>query len=123
VEKPEQVRRALVLLWASFGISAIEVIVAEVLEISDPTMWIFLIFMYAVWAYVIVAISRQRNWARIVSLVVAVLTTALWVAWPEARPEQWSETITTVASVVLEAVALYLLFSGAGGAWFGARTA
>ena len=96
---------------------------AELLEISDPTIWVFLIFMYGIWAYVIFAISRQRNWARIVSLMVAVITTALWVAWPEARPEQWSEAITVVASVVLEAAALSLLFSGAGGAWFRARTA
>jgi hypothetical protein len=120
---PEQVRRAVILLWASFGISAVEVVVAEVLETSDPMIWGLLLFTYGVWAWVIVAIWKQRNWARIVSLVVVVVTTALWVAWPDARPEQWSEAITIVASLLLEAAALFLLFTGAGAAWFRARAA
>ena len=122
MEKPKPIRIALLLLWISFGISAAESL-GESFEAWDTTMWAFLIFMCGIWAWVIVAISRQRNWARLVALVSVVATAALCLAWPEVWPERWPEVITTVASLSVEAAALYLLFTGGGAAWFRARTA
>ena len=123
VERPSQIRAAVILLWVSFGISAAELLVTELFETPDAVVTGLLLLTYGVWAWVILSISRGRNWARIVSLVVVAVTTALWVAWPDAWPERWSEAVTAVASLAVEAGALYLLFTGEGAAWFRVPTA
>ena len=122
MDKPEQVRRAVILLWISLGLSAAEVLVAELFETSDAVLWVLFLAIYALWAFVILAISRQRNWARIAALVIVVTSIALYAAWPDMHGNELWESISIAGSLILETVALFWLFTGGGAAWFRVRT-
>jgi peptidoglycan/LPS O-acetylase OafA/YrhL len=108
---PAQVRKAFVLLWAAFGISLADGVAHLLLEPPDKEvaieMWGFTVVAFAAGAYFIYSASRRRNWARIVLLVVTLVTIAAYVAWPVNWTDQpwWSATVATVCALA-EVVAL-----------------
>jgi hypothetical protein len=135
-DSPIQVRNAFLLLWASFALTTLESIIALfVPELIDAELRYLLWSSIAVSflllvanAYFIYCASRRRNWARIVLLALLLLSQVLVsvtrVMWPTALGDEdfWS-VATTSAYFVMDAIALYWLFTGAGARWYAARDA
>lgn len=126
---PTQVRKAFVLLWAAFAISLAEGIVTQLLAGSNDdeiaiAMWSFTVVAFAASAYFIYSASRRRNSARIVLLVMTIVTIAAYVAWPVNWTEQpWWSTAVVAVCALAEVIALYWLFSGDGREWYAMQSA
>ena len=133
---PIQVRNAILLLWASFAISTLEGVIALIVpglsedEIGRFLWWILAgsILILTANVYIIYCASRRRNWARIVLLVMALF---LWglvlgshVMWPtEWGEEDWWSNATSAACAIMEVIAFYWLFTGAGARWYASKEA
>jgi hypothetical protein len=121
---PAQVRRAFVLLWASFAASLTEGVVKQLLSESNDLgvaveIWSLLVVAFAASAYLIYSASRRYNWARIALLSVTLITIAGYVVWPPSWTEEpWWSTAITGACAAADLIALYWLFSGQGRRWF-----
>jgi hypothetical protein len=138
IGSPTQVRNAFLLLWASLALTTLESGIAlfELGFSDDEVVYVYLswlvlatcfVFLCAN-AYVIYRASRRKNWARIVLLALfllfQVLNSVARVIWPtELGDEDFWSTATTSAYFVMDAVALYWLFSGAGARWYAAKEA
>ncbi len=131
IDAPTQVRNAFLLLWASLALTTIDSAIALIApEFIDPELsylfwwWIALSFvLIGANAYLIYCASRQRNWARIVLLVVLLSIVALNLAIRFIFPTEWSSNdfwsdATAWACSAMDALALYWLFSGAAARWY-----
>jgi hypothetical protein len=136
IDSPTQVRNAFLLLWASFALTTFESVLAFfVTELIDAELRYLLWSSMAVSflllianAYFIYCASRRRNWARIVLLALLLLSQVLVsvtrVIWPaELGDEDFWSVATTSAYFVMDAIALYWLFTGAGAKWYAAKDA
>lgn len=134
ITPPTQIRNAFLLLWASFAIATLESVIALFVpgfskDELDLFMWWFLagsFLLFAANAYIIYCASRRKNWARIVLLGLtvffAVLILALHFMWrPEWGEEDWWSNATSGACVIMDALAIYWLFTGAGARWYAAK--
>ena len=118
----------MVLLWASFLIGLAVTVADEFWTNTDipelqqmPEMkwflWIGIPITYGFFFALIYFISKRKNWARIV-LAVFELVGIVAVAW------MWSEGYESDVSwgetglMMLDLLALYWLFTGAGARWF-----
>ena len=115
-------QRAVLLLWASLAITILDTMASEIREPSESTVWGLYLVMYGGWALIIAAISRRRKWARIAASFFIVVSWA-FLFWPEARAGlTWWEQGSWVLSLILDTVAMVLLFSSQGNHWYN-RTA
>ena len=121
METPEQVRRALAFLWLSFTIAVVETFIGEFFETGDYVVWAIYIAIYAIWAAVIFAISKRKNWARVFALGFVALSFTAFIAWQEMRTGPWWDYLSLGVWAVLDGTALYWLFTGDGRAWFRVR--
>jgi hypothetical protein len=83
---------------------------------------VFLVLL-GLYATLITFASRRKNWARITLLVLAVITIAGYFLLPSETPAPWWTEANTWISFVLEWVALYWLFTGAGARWYANKAA
>jgi uncharacterized membrane protein len=136
IDSPTQVRNAFLLLWASFALTTLESVLALfVPELIDAELRYLLwssmavsFLLLVVNAYFIYCASRRRNWARIVLLALLFVSVALtvvmhFVLLPEWGDEDFWSAATTSAYFVMDAIALYWLFTGAGARWYAAKEA
>ena len=76
-------------------------------------------------AWLIVKIAGRRNWARITYLILAVLSDVEFVSsWQSSRSLYHAHPgvlVLDVAGMMVEAIALLLLFTSSANAWFKAR--
>ncbi len=118
---PAQARHAVALLWASLVLTSAD-FVATIEPLEDAFDWTFFaIFGIAtsVYAYVIYSVSRRQNWARLVIFVVTVVGAGATLMWPpDIGADAWWSILLMIASTIADVVAMILLFSGAGHAWF-----
>jgi hypothetical protein len=134
IGSPTQVRNAFLLLWASLALITLESIIAlfvpGFIEVElRHLLWWSMAFSFVLAtanAYFIYCASRRKNWARIVLLALfllfQVLISVTRVMWPtELGDEDFWSAATTSAYFVMDAVALYWLFSGAGARWYAAK--
>jgi hypothetical protein len=123
--RPVVIRRAVLLLWISFGVG----ILGGLSHAGPEEPWtIMLGFMAAfgsILAWLIVQIARRRNWARITYLILAVLgdvdSVSSWQSSRSLYHVHPSVLVLDVAGLVLEAIGLCLLFTKAANAWYRAR--
>jgi hypothetical protein len=136
IDLPSQARNAFLLLWAVLALTTIEAVIwqfedgfGEEEPVDIYLSWGFLaIYVALAWmnAYFIYCASRRRNWARIALLALFLLPEALlsatYVLWPETWTDDdfWSAA-TTSAYFVMNSIALFWLFSGAGAKWYAAK--
>ena len=122
VERPRQVGLAAKCLWASIGIGGI-LLVLDYRFIagasSAATAWIVPAAVLGVLALFTAAISAGRNWARIVFLVLFVIGALPYFA---VLAEMFARSKLTaslsVIQLLLQAAAMYLVFTKPGSAWF-----
>ena len=120
-ETPRQVRRAIAFLWASCALGVLQ---SGLLLAFDPTMrdelGIMILLMTvanALFAFVVFSASKRKNWARILLLIGVLLTPAYFLV-PWEPPDPWWATALVAVSFVIEATAMFWLFSGAGARWY-----
>ena len=118
---PLQILWAVRLLWASLAISILaSLLVPQAAEGGAAAaaglaiQWALLGFS----GWLNVCIWRQKNWARIVYLALFLLGLVLMavITVPEGTP--MLESFLNVASTLLDAVAMYLVFAKPGADWF-----
>lgn len=123
--RPVVVRRAVQLLWISFGIG----LLGGLSHAGPSEPWTLMLgFMAAfgsILAWLIVNIARRRNWARITYLILAVLSDVDSVTSFQSSRSLYhahpSVLVLDVTGLVVEAVGLCLLFTKSANAWFKAR--
>ena len=122
VEKPSQINTAVNLLWASLAIGFVKSIVdmQHLGSQASPAFTNFiLISVIAVMALLIVFISKGKNWARITFLVLFVLGSLPSI--PLVLGEFSRSPVLgafSVIQIVIQIVALYLVFTNPGATWF-----
>jgi peptidoglycan/LPS O-acetylase OafA/YrhL len=128
MEAPEQVRRAIALLWVALLISVVDS-VSSLVNFDEEDRWFqlwlvgFVVTVFVVDAVLIFFASKRRNWARVLLLILTVGGLSLYLVFPPDILEQPSEWIGTIAATLLEVVAFVLLFSGTGARWYAKRVA
>lgn len=123
--RPTQVVWAVRLLWASTVLSIPEFYFEAMRAPSAGHMIVGLVFELALTAfacYLYVCINRGRNWARIVTLVFAVLSTAMALFALNVPSLSTYDRIFTAINTVSDIVCMCLLFAPASSAWFRNRT-
>lgn len=70
-------------------------------------------------ALIFLAARRRKNWARWVFSIFAAVSTAIvaYSVWADFATQPWVNGLNVV-STVIDAVAVYLLFSGDSQSWF-----
>ena len=120
--RPKHVRVAVALLWVSFalGVPAWALSAMRDPENSLGTFTVvFTLLMFAFSALLNVMIYRGKNWARIVTLIfglLGVLFSLVLLVMP--NPPSAIENAITFLGLVLDFIALYLLFTKPGAMWF-----
>jgi presenilin-like A22 family membrane protease len=120
--RPRQVSTATTLLWISLALGVPSLYLATARDTDTgflPLLIGMYVFLFAISAFVIVKVYRGRNWARVLLLVMVILS-AVVLLFPgeEATPPAALEYVLNVASLVVEIAAVYLLLSHPGKTWF-----
>ena len=122
VEKPSQIKSAVNLLWASLAIGFVKLIMdmQHLGPQASPAFTIYiLISVIAVMALLIVFISKGKNWARITFLVSFVLGSLPSI--PLVLGEFNRSPVLgafSLIQIVIQVVALYIVFTKPGATWF-----
>jgi hypothetical protein len=119
---PSQVNIAVALLWIGWGLGLPIWYLSAVRDPATgflPWMIAFTGTLFILSAALNVMVSRGRNWARIVVLVLVALS-AIMILFPVDESSALEEVLTGL-SVVLEGYAVYLLFTNPGKLWYQAR--
>ncbi len=127
-DTPPQVRQAIILLWITQLLVVVDA--GLTLMFPDPDMageTAFLVIVFLVllglYATLITFAARRKNWARITLLVFAVISFAGYFLLPSEIPAPWWTEANIWLSTILEVVAMYWLFSGAGARWYANKAA
>ena len=126
VDRPVEVRRAVILLWVSliggFIASAGDFVsaLAEESEVGWLFLGVFFLGGFLLMAIPILFVARRRNWARIVILVLTIAGVAaeFWFPPEGASLREW---IVEIGLTSAELLALFWLFTGPGAVWFSRR--
>ena len=122
---PSRVRLAVKFLWASMAL-AVPAVYLDMDRNPEAGYVVFAVLVYALLfafnAFVNVMVHRGRNWARLITFAF-VLIGAFFMFIPveEPAPPSILEWAINVVCLVLECVAIYLLFTQPGAAWFKSR--
>lgn len=122
IGKPSQINTAVNLLWASLAIGFVKSIMdmQHLGSQASPAFINFiLISVIAVMALLIVFISKGKNWARITFLVLFILGSLPSI--PLVLGEFTRSPVLgafSLVQIVLQVVALYMVFTKPGGLWF-----
>lgn len=122
IEKPSQINTAVNLLWASLAIGFVKSIMdmQHLGSQASPAFTNFiLISVIAVMVLLIVFISKGKNWARITFLVLFILGSLPSI--PLVLGEFTRSPVLgafSLVQIVLQVVALYMVFTKPGAAWF-----
>lgn len=130
VPRPAEVTRAVRILWISLAASLVTMLPVirgnwwaaeggDSMPDAGPVIVGFALLMFAVSAWLVWMVSRGRNWARWTLLVLFVVG---WLFLLTDFSRSITETpLAALADALIAAAevwACYLLFSGAGAAWF-----
>jgi hypothetical protein len=119
---PKQVTWAVRLLWTELALSVLDSGLAWYVEggALERTINVAgLLVTLPLEAWVIYKIGRRRNWARYVALASVIISVLLWYA--AVRQGISADPVTTIMGAIelmLDGVALYLIFSDPGRQWF-----
>jgi hypothetical protein len=120
--RPRQVTWAVRLLWAEFALSILDFALGGYLKPAGFNFFADLVgsvVTLPLEALVIYKIGRGRNWARYVALAAVLLSILLW--YGAAREGNAGDAVTVIMGaleLMLDAVALFLIFANPGRQWF-----
>jgi len=122
---PKRVRAAVNLLWTSLAL-AVPVCYLALARSPRPEYVIVELAIYVLWfafvAFLNFRVLAGRNWARLLTFAF-VLIGAYFVFFPpeDPSPPTVVESAINVICLVIECVAMWLLFTPPGAAWFKRR--
>jgi hypothetical protein len=120
--RPGQVTWAVRLLWAEFALSILDFFLGWYLKpagfglVADLVASLLTLPLEAL---VIYKLGHGRNWARYVTLASVLLSILLW--YGAARQGTAGDPVTVIMGaleLMLDAVALFLIFANPGRQWF-----
>lgn len=122
-DTPPQVRQAIILLWVTQLLVVIDAVLTMIYpepDMSGETAFLVVVFVIVLGLYatLITFAARRKNWARITLLVIAVINTAGYSLLPSETPAPWWTEANFWLNSIMEAVAMFWLFSGAGARWY-----
>ena len=126
MDAPNEVKIAILLSWIALALDTANNIYSHI-QIStetDDSLFRSILAVVTLATVVITAgfiffAARRRNWARLCLLVWTLGSWGLWFFWPPAFADySWWEWLASGVLVLLELVALVLLFFGKGGKWY-----
>jgi len=131
MESPREVRIAIALSWGALAIETGDRLWRRATSPDAHTFvnvgffWGAGIVAFAAFvAFFVLAASRRHNWGRVALLLSTLGGWCLWYFWMrDAADYAWWQWVTLVSATAMELVALILLFSGRGAAWYGAPPA
>jgi hypothetical protein len=124
--RPQQVRVAVALLWASFVLGIVAWLLSSLRDPETGFSVLVLVITGLLFAFSVllnVMVYRGRNWARVVVLVFVALAGLLLLApIEEASSPSMAEQVINLVTIALECVAMFLVFTQPGSLWFKRRT-
>lgn len=125
---PPQVRQAIILLWITQLLVVVDAGLTLLFpepDVAGETGFLIIVFLIVLGLYatMITFASKRKNWARIALLISAVITTTGFFLLPSETPDPWWTEANFWISSILEMIALYWLFSGAGAQWYANKAA
>lgn len=123
---PREVKIAILLSWIALVLDSIHDIYWHITSSSTTDGLLFQTLLAAVTLATIAITtlfiffaSRRRNWARLALLIWTLGSWGLWFYWPPVIGDySWWEWLVSGFLVLLELVALVLLFFGKGRQWY-----
>jgi hypothetical protein len=127
-DTPPQVRRAIILLWITQLLVVVDAVLTMVYPEPDMAgesafLVVLFVIVLGLYATLITFAARRKNWARITLLVFAVISVIGYFLLPSEIPAPWWTEANIWLSSILEIVALFWLFSGAGARWYANKAA
>jgi uncharacterized membrane protein len=125
--RPRQVTWAVRVLWVECAVSGVQVILENLTERTQQYPVAVLgvtVLLLALEAFVIYKLAARRNWARYVTLVTSVLGLLTWLA--ALKVDLQAKPVAAgleAVELILDAIALSLLFTSSGRQWFKPRRA
>lgn len=117
MNKPTAVSRALLVIWTTFGISAVLAVVDRMLGHLTPEAFLGTLILYMTLTVLPYKISQGRNWARYTYAVLAAFAAAMMVAGETAGATK-IELVWAWVTLPLEAWIVYSLFTREANQWF-----
>ena len=122
IAKPPQVGYAVALMWISLLLDVVDTVADPQFAEAELVPQAIIALLLLVQAAFIVLVSAGHNWARILALVMFALGTLMTLAdfgqeYARSRLVAWVD----VSSIVVGAVALYLVFTRSASRWFRRR--
>jgi uncharacterized membrane protein YagU involved in acid resistance len=125
--RPRAVKIAVALLWVELLLALVNWGLSSDITVGTPEAEyklftdIFMAIMVAVSAWINIKVWQGRNWARIVALVLTILSFPTLLALPEMYREDALSAALSLAALALDVVAMILVF-GPGREWFRRRS-
>jgi hypothetical protein len=120
--RPARVALAVRLFWIEFALSVVQVGL-DLYGASDGlarfAAVVAALLSLPAEAWVIYKIARRRNWARFVALGAVIISALLWLG--AIRQGISADPVTGImgaVELVIDGIALYLLFTNPGSQWF-----
>lgn len=121
-EKPSQVKNAVYLLYATLVMG----VVSSILNLSDPGVQaslgfalVAMVITFAILLFNVTMISRGRNWARMVYLVLYVIGLPRSIVFLlQMLPSNTLTALIGTVQAILQLVAIVLLFQKPSSVWF-----
>jgi peptidoglycan/LPS O-acetylase OafA/YrhL len=119
--RPDRVRTAVALLWASLGLGVATWVLGMV---RDPEthfsvfIVVFTLLLLVFGAWVNAMVYWGKNWARILTLVLTLLSLLFVFVPVEGSTTSPIEDVITFVDLALCIAAVYLLFTRPGSLWF-----
>jgi len=120
--RPRQVKIAVALLWLSLVLGIPEAVLSSGQAgggAAGVATAVVMLVIFGLFGFVTVKVQQGRNWARIVMLVLTALSVAAML-FPSDEASAQGPLLQGLYlfDVVIEVVAMYLVFSKPGSLWF-----
>jgi hypothetical protein len=121
--RPRSIQLAVMLLWVSFALSLPALALAAARDPAaalHPVSLVITVALLALSVLLILRIGDGRNWARWFYLALFGIAVAMqWLPGDEANPPGYFENALMAVGWLLDAAALWLVFTRPGADWFG----
>jgi hypothetical protein len=120
--RPRAVQLAVTLLWVSFAVSLPALALAAARDpaaVLHPVSLVITVALLALSVLLILRIGEGRDWARWVYLVLFGISVAMqWLPGDDLNPPGYFENALSAAGWLLDAAAMWLVFTRPGADWF-----
>ena len=122
--RPSKANTAIILLYVAWGLGALRALLGApgISHLPTPDQAgaavAIVVVILAIMLFFIFMISKGRNWARITFLVLFIIGTVMMVVGLVSGAPFGAAALMDVVQVLIQLVALVMLFSGESNAWF-----